>query len=386
MGKNRVITLPLTMLNKAANDYDFCRALALVMMIKANYTSSIVMDFSLRKLRSLLHINFDTMQRIYNKAVDEGLLKVVEYDTVHGEHRTDLLATKFKRSKWQVRFHVCETDDGVKLYMKSNFQDNRSRYMESKGRQSLNDVADLILLSKIVCLVSRYSKKYDSNLVCVLKSQFNINMSRDTTYSGMRKFARMCQPRAIGTESVLNTGFSYERFMKVFNGITRYKIMKLIRLGVSDRLFKTEKNFMPIKYVKDDNEERYYERSYIPLPEKGATAREIMRYSTENYRIAMKIVYESKVASYNNDSKQVNLNRRAFKGTAYVEENGEMALRRVWLMRMANSYFICSDVLRRYNNPQRYMPGAVAEKAKRDAERQARRRALRHAYNKDHVR
>ena len=250
MTEIRTLNVPMKLIERAATNQDFCKALALTLMFRANFSGAQFSDYGVVKLKRILHVGFYNLRQTLRHAVDEKLLYLFEY-TKKGKELTALKCTKFPKARAYVRFQMCETRHGMKIFMKSKLQNNCCKYRKDRKRQRLADVADQIRLAKILCLMRHYEQKYDLKLANVMKSKFNVRLSKSTSFRTKRKYAARCKPRTVGTESILNTGYSYCSIMSNFSGLTLYKTGKLVRLGLADRLFRAEKNYMLVDYVRD---------------------------------------------------------------------------------------------------------------------------------------
>lgn len=332
MAEIRTLNVPMRLIERAATDPDYCKALALTLMLRAKFPNSQFPCFGIEKLRRELHVGFYNLRETLSRAVDENLLGFVEYTTKEGKPSRALKTMKMKKAMSFVRFHLCESRHGVKIFMKSKLQGNVGRYRRNGRRQRLADVADQIRLAKIVSLVRRYEKRYGQKLANEMKAKFNVTLGKQTSHSAMRRYAAMCRPRTVGTESMLNTGYSHESIRRNFSGLSLYKVGKLVRLAVADRLIRAERNYMCVDYVRDAGDHNH----------QAATG-------CQN------------ISSYFRGRTPIVLGKRAFKAKARIVEDGAMALRNVWMMRMANSYFVCCDALKRTEGKKRRKPKATAE-------------------------
>ncbi len=351
----RTINIPLMYLERAASDPDFSEALALTLMIKANYQSSVLMDYSLRRLQSLIHLNFMHLRKVVANALEFGLVKIISYRTVKGKDRTDMVAQSMIEDMKCVSIYICDSDFGKQIYLHSNIQDNRDIYSRAVKRQTLKDVSDLILLSALFVNLNGYDKKYDAE-----KWHESERLRKKARRLGMQKLVEMDRkPKTMGLEHYLNTGYSYDKMGDVFYGtLTRYKIMKLVKRGIEDGLFTCERNDMLVKY---DNP---YTNRPMAVHAGSSGVREAFEAMGEAYAKAMKAEQSNLQFSYNKFQTVANLRKRGYQGL--IVENGEQ--KPVWFMRMANSYHICSDALRWMRRPH------VSSRKKTKA------------YNRDHVR
>ena len=343
----RIINIPLEYLDRAAKDPEFGDALALAMMIKANHGSSVFMDFSLRRLQSVFHVNFQHLSKTVKNAIKFGLLIIKEYKTVKEGERTDLVAPKIPRGDKFVRIHVCDSNYGVQMYLESKTQDNNKIYSQSTKRQTLKDVYDLLLLAALTVRLTWYSDKYDAE-----KWQ-NLGMKRHAGKKCVQKAAEE-ESKRVTEENILNTGFSYDRMVDMFEGVlTRYKMRMLVKKGKDEGLFTSRRHD---RIVKDDDLFTY---SPDPTPQptsnwlRGLFEASVKAYADE-FRFA-------KIA-YNRLETVAPLYKRCYRGTI-LDGNTPMP---VWFMRMGNSYHTCCDII----GKRRSLSG---------------RRSVR-TYNRDHVR
>ena len=141
MAEIRTLNVPMRLIERAATDPDYCKALALTLMLRAKFPSSQLPCFGIEKLRRELHVGFYNLRETLSRAVDENLLGFVEYTTKEGKPSRVLKAMKMKKAKSFVRFHLCESRHGVKIFMKSKLQGKASRYPLSHAQQAAPHVA-----------------------------------------------------------------------------------------------------------------------------------------------------------------------------------------------------------------------------------------------------
>lgn len=348
----RTINITLEYLERAASDPDFREALALAMMIKANYSNSVFMNHSLRRLQSLMHINFQHMSKALKKAMGFGLVKTVTYMTVKGKERTDLIAARLPKEGRYARINICDSNHGKQMFLQSNIQDNLDTHSRTNRHQSLKDVCDLLLLAFLTVRLEGYSKRYDAE-----KWQGLERLKKHAGKAGVQKTVEEASNRRKREgENFLNTGFSYDKMGDMFGGtLTRYKIAALVRKGKEEGLFTSERHDIVVKG--DDP----FSRPTGPLKPEGRGIRGLFKASMKAYAGIVKSEYLDATIAYNRLETVAPLMKRCYRG---VITEGNMPVP-VWLMRMANSYHTyCSIVGRR----RRSMKGSAK------------------AYNCDHVR
>lgn len=141
MTEIRTLNVPMKLIERAATNQDYCKALALTLMFSANFAGAQFSDYGMVKLKRILHVGFYNLRRTLRHAVDENLLYLCEY-TKKGKRLTALKCTKFPKARAYVRFQMCKTRHGMKIFMKSKLQNNCCRYRKDRKSQRLADVPD----------------------------------------------------------------------------------------------------------------------------------------------------------------------------------------------------------------------------------------------------
>lgn len=340
MVKHEVLNIPLKQLARAAKDPCFREALALAVILKANYGSSVLMQFSLRKLQSLIKTNFYTLQRAVDNALKFRLLKKDTYVTRNGVGRTDIIATKFSGNGKCVKLKVAGDLNNKRLFLNND-----------KGKpQTLKEVCELLLMSSVTVAVKSYEKKYDAE-----KWQGKEKIQKKLLHYGVQNFDMDETPKVLSKENRHNTGYSYERMGDIFDGtLTRYKVMDIVKKCKEDGLFTSKRHDMSVMLY-DPNA-----RPVTVNPEKkgiraafeaGVRATAIMtrREAEQTY-------------AYDKMSKVVNISKRGYIGT--LKDDDELC--DVWMMRMANSYHLSCDIIGYRGSNRRRTPNKRIKDYNRD--------------------
>ena len=200
----------------ASRDKFFTNVLAAMTMIKAQHSNSVITDFSIRKLKNMLHTSTDKTSKILQFMLDENF---AHYRfTKNG--RCDLHLATFRRDRRAKTLlvsyvHICNSPAGKQIYLSSNICDNEEKAMKSTTVQTLHDVVriieKLIVGKSIQILISKRNcaKNGKTNAVYAKQAKYWIDRHDKFTpdYSNMslaQKWAYASDPHVTYPESALS--------------------------------------------------------------------------------------------------------------------------------------------------------------------------------------
>lgn len=215
---------------------DSLRALAFAVMIKRDFVSSVFKDANITSLMSFFHLKHNTLKRALNKALEMKLVTYVHRIDKRGQKHTDLKAVPLNADGISsVKFNICDTKCGRAAYIKTNLKDLHEQHQNSASFQSINDVMDLLILTKALALFKKHNKIFDCQLrqACLAYSPQNgekLYKSQSKTFSQYEHLYRDIQKRIpAGKINILNCGFSLDKILSHYGKfVSRYKLEKLL--------------------------------------------------------------------------------------------------------------------------------------------------------------
>lgn len=214
---------------------DSLRALAFAIMIKRDFVSSVFKDVDVTSLMSFFHLKHSTLKNALNKALEMGLVSYAYRIDNKGKKHTDLRANKFHINGIPtVKFNICDTQVGRTAYIKTNLKDLHEQYSNSESFQSINEVMDLLILTKALSLFKKHNKVFDCQLrqACLnlspKKGKQIYNQAK--TFSQYEYLYRTMQKKIpVGEINILNCGYSLEKLLSRYGSfLSRYKLERII--------------------------------------------------------------------------------------------------------------------------------------------------------------
>lgn len=332
---DRKLYVSLSLRKRAAEDIDFCKALTLAVQVKAEYTSSTINDFTIHKLQKILHTQFSTARQALDCALK---YKLAWFDNDRhgkdGKKHKDLHIAKLSApNEKAVKLNICYPQSGPQIFLKSNFFNVETHYINSQKPQTFKQVQKVIWLTTLACADIAYTKGYDAQLLEEVKSHGLKRVRADLSYSAWRKFAKQFQPSEPGKVNMLNGGYSYEAMSYLFkDNLSINQIRSVVKLGVDCCIFNKEANYICVRELKDyQNEDFGYD-----LPE-NPTVWDMFKANDDWQQNKTNAECEDWLERDKYGNITTDYNKRGFKRF----QDGK-----AWLYtRAANSYFYCGDVV-----------------------------------------
>ena len=340
------IRIPMYLINKVVKEEsnDSLQALAFAVMIKRDFVSSVFKDADITSLMSFFHLKHSTLKKALNKALEMGLVTYVYRTDKEGKKHTDLKAVKLNADGIpSVKFNVCDTKNGRAAYIKTNLKDLHEQYKNSVSFQSINNVMDLLIITKALSLFKRHNKVFDCQLrqACLnLSPEKGEKLYREAkTFSQYEYLYRTMQREIpVGTINSLNCGYSLDKILESFGSfVTRYKLQKLLRQSNQehDYLFHTWENFAFINQT-----ERIKNHSYeVKQTPKNASPLDIFKTAYDNYDAkveGMRKAYKERFVDTNENGEVIDLYKDR---GCFISKKHKRCLVRP----MANTYYMQCD-------------------------------------------
>lgn len=321
------------------------RALALAIMIKANFVSSTFKDATATSLMSYFHLKHNTLKKALHKGLEMGLLTHVYRVDKKGIQHKDLKAVKLHANgRCSLKLNIVDTKFGRAVYIHTNHKNLHYKYQNAESFQSINDVMDLLLLSKTLSLFKKHNKIFDCQLRQACLDLYP--NSGDKLYAGAAKSLSQYEHLAcsiqeeipVGTINCLNCGYSLDKMLSHFGAfVTRYKLRKLLHSANQqhDYLFHVWEN---VAYI--DQTERIKNHSYKikPMP-KNPTPFELFQVAYENYDLkveGMRQAYRERFIDADDEGNVINLHDQR---GMYIAKNRKRCLAKP----MAYTYYMQCD-------------------------------------------
>lgn len=341
---------------------DSLRALAFAVMVKANFVSSTFKDATITALMSYFHLKHNTLKKALNRALEMGLVQMVERIDKNGKQHTDLKALKLNADgQRSIKLNMCDTKYGRAVYIHSNHTDLNIKYEYTDAPQSIINVMDILLTAKVLSLFKQHNKCFDYLLRQACLEAFPDNGKKlwkksCKTLESYERLYRVLQKRIpVGTINGLNSGFSIERIQSYFGAyVTRYKIEKLLHQANQkhDHLFRVWENESFF-----DQTERIKNHSYeIKQTPKNASPFEIFQVAYDNYDLkvdGMRKAYQERFIDTDEDGNVINL---------YQDRGCTIApqFKRCLSKPMANTYYLqCNPFVTSGRKPKRELKMTV---------------------------
>lgn len=174
MGK-RDINIGIGTINESLKEKDGLKALTLAVMLKAMFGSSVVPNFSIRKIMQITNSRYSTVSLALKQGFKMGL-----FETFNAKGKVYLKVNKlWDENKYFVRVSVVKKDkESVRIYFENGKHSNFKKNANAK-KQTFNDVTDKIIQAKVMTIINNYLKTFDS----IVKEWFDskgikINLSK----------------------------------------------------------------------------------------------------------------------------------------------------------------------------------------------------------------
>ena len=345
------IRIPMYLIHKVTEEEsaDSLRALAFAVMIKRDFVSSVFKDADITSLMSHFHLKHSTLKNALHKALEMGLVSYIYRIDNKGRKHTDLKTNPFNIDGIStVKFNVCDSQHGRIAYIKTNLKDLHNQYTNSASFQSINDVMDLLILTKALALFKKHNKVFDCQLrqACLALSPekgAKLYDSQSKTFSQYEHLYRAMQKRIpAGEINILNCGFSLDKLLSHYGAfVSRYKLEKIIHKAdhKHDYLFYTWAN---TAYI--DQTERLSRRSFKqkkPLRETITGTSPIDVFKDAYSDLYEKIngvfqIYHDRFIDTDKDGKAIHLYKNR---GCYISKKCKNCL----VMPMANTYYMQCD-------------------------------------------
>lgn len=346
------IRIPMHSIHKVTEEEsaDSLRALAFAVMIKRDFVSSVFKDADITSLMSFFHLKHSTLKKALNKALEMGLVTYVYRTDNKGKQHADLKAKPFAIDGIStVKFNVCDAKHGRIAYIKTNLKDLHEQYKNAESFQSINDVMDLLIITKALSLFKRHNKVLD----CQLR-QACLNLSPEKgakLYSGAKTFSQyeylyrtMQKEIPVGEINILNCGYSLDKILSRYGSfVSRYKLEKLIHKADQkhDYLFYTWNN---IAYINQTERLSKTKRSFNQQEEtpasKGTSPMGIFEaaYCNEYKRMGriLRLYNHDRFMDVDKEGNVINLYKDR---GCYISKEHKNCL----VMPMANTYYMQCD-------------------------------------------
>lgn len=250
---DRKIHVSLGLIKKAAEDVDFCEALALTLMVKAAYVSSTINDVTLDKIQKISHAGFGKARQAYQKAKKLELISEITRIGKDGKEHKDAIAGKLSCPGCTAATFSIRYANGTipYIFLQTHDYNVDDRERRKLKYQKLTQVQKLIWLTKICCSLTGWRKSYDALLTEKVKS-YRMKERSNMSYFAWRKFAQPFEKQEPGVVNALNGGFSYEAMKEIFyDNLSINQIRSIIQLGVDEGVIYKESNYLRVRELPD---------------------------------------------------------------------------------------------------------------------------------------
>ena len=231
------IRIPMYLIHKVTEEdtEGSLRALAFAVMIKRDLVSSVFKDANVTSLMSFFHLKHSTLKKALNKALEMGLVTYIYRTDNKGRKHTDLQANKFTiDGVTTVKFNICDSQNGRIAYINTHLKDLHKELIDSESYQSINDVMDLLIITKALSLFKKHNRIFDCQLRQACLNLFPENgeklYNQAKTFEQYEYLYRALQRKIpVGVINILNCGFSLDKLLSHYGSfVSRYKLEKLI--------------------------------------------------------------------------------------------------------------------------------------------------------------
>lgn len=248
---NKKVNIGLGLINESFKNIDDLKALALAIVLKAMFKSSIVTDYSIRKIIRITGFDYKTAK----KAIANGIrLKYFEiFDHTDGTKRLKVSKIWHKYDSDAIQFCVAKFKDGhINLYFQDGQDNNKYIFADeiNSKKQLPADYIDKVMQAAIWKFLFKHGKAFETSL-CEEYRQLmkNFKIDRDDLDVLLRLHRERNKGLVIHSLADMpRLGVSYDTILDIFqtpyNGLTRYKIQKLVRMCDSEGLLKISHNII----------------------------------------------------------------------------------------------------------------------------------------------
>jgi len=271
------VNISITNLNKAVESERNLNALTLSVIIKMNYTNSVMYDFSIRKLMRTCHCNYAKAKEILEDGLSSGLVYI------DGNH---LRARKISRGgRKNAMLHIVHKEGGPQIFLKRDNSDLiRRLHYSSDIEDEWEKERKLEQMTEYLCDADRYlqfrsdGKKQTfrdiHDVILKLSILHQLRNWRKMFVTFNRKYGKKEHSRVNekGMESIdyLNAGISYQAIADRHDGIklSRYQISRLVKSLIESGLITSKKSitkFLDFDY-EIEHEQLTHEDFIVPNP------------------------------------------------------------------------------------------------------------------------
>lgn len=344
--KKRDINIGIGTINESLKEKDGLKALTLAVMLKAMFGSSVVPNFSIRKIMQITNSRYSTVSLALKQGFKMGL-----FETFNAKGKVYLKVNKlWDENKYFVRVSVVKKDkESVRIYFENGKHSNFKKNANAK-KQTFNDVTDKIIQAKVMTIINNYLKTFDS----IVKEWFDskgikINLSK-LSIDRVRKILNgMKAELKPGELSYINTGLSYDKMYKSIhnrkeNEVSRYQIIKAVKACVKEKLVVSYSNYAIMS--------KEYNTSDLSGEEMQRVIKDIKapRYDGTNARQIFE--YMANIDKCTNNAQREALNERDDEGNIIPNRRfvGKKSKCHTIYKRMANGFVITSGIIGRKHN------------------------------------
>lgn len=236
----RKLYIDKKLLKECNSNGNLLLAIALMLCIKRDYVNSKVYDCTISKLMQICHGNHHSIRIALDTAIEKGYAEETTYTRKKKVHK-NLDAKKLRSLDEPIYAQFCVTvnQTGHKIiYFKSNEKgiDSKKTAQASSGPQTFRQICNMLKKSVTAKEIRRYIKYINAHAAKVAKS--NAESMRYGANGPIFNFEI----------TPFITGISYKRISENLKskGMSRWKVMKLIRELQKDHLIEIQHNTKPI--------------------------------------------------------------------------------------------------------------------------------------------
>lgn len=338
--EKRIINIGISFINDSLVGRDEWQALALAIKLKGMFGSSIVPNFSIRKIIELSKSRHSIVSNAIKTGTQMGLFEFVYTYS----NRIDLKINKLWNGKEEfVKFNIYKPNRYENtIYLENGKGTIYNQIANSNSIQSLSDVMDKILQAKIINMIRNHECVLDSMVYEYYTGKnIKVKLKKLSVCRVLKLINERRKDLKAKETNIACTGFSYNKMLEKIDPnntfLSRYKIAQIIKLSKEEGLIRSYPTYMLMSTCINKNKvTQGFSANIIPPRYNGSNAREIFEWQQSCDIAWNNFVEEEYLVRDENYNVIEDLHQRGFEGKGKDRAN--------LYKRMGDTYFVTSDI------------------------------------------
>ena len=355
--EKKTINIGLGIINYCLKNIDDLKALTLAIVLKAMFKSSVVTNFSIRKIINITGFNYNLAKLSIERGMKRRFFKII--DCPDGTKILKINRLWHETRSKAISFQVIKFEDGhVNLYFKDGKDKNEKIFAnEKKVKQTPQDYIYKVMQAAIYKVLNNRSSLLDLTIseYYTKHGMKNAKLHMDDAGKVLKMKREINKSFDIEDDNKkIYTGISYETLLSYFftpyNGLNRYKIQKIVKMCEKEGLIKIVHNYVMVDDEMDPcdcsgpKNKKAQENVYKPnLKQDGIAA--IFMYGEHTYTATRNRVASAYYITDECGEVIRNLHQSGYRGKSKHKN--------CLFMQLGNDYIATSDIIKRRRRTQK---------------------------------